>query len=267
MLNNNIRSTIKTAVSLVAILLLCLNTSLAQTQEDQDASIKKSELLPKQNSDNSSNKTSSPIGDTLLGNAPSSLMFDEEQTADIDRAVDSFLNNQSYVPDQKELQELQDEKAIAEAKARAEEEQARNEKSYLYLSSILYLTPKNWIVWIGDQKITSEDNTKTRELYIDKVSNDKAKVTWKLSISKWKIITGKRSDEDMPKTNENNQIETSFELRPNQTFILNENKIVEGKAFQSKKSNNSQNQTDNGIVKDNAKSETTPKINTSKSSN
>jgi hypothetical protein len=206
------------APSLLLISSVVINESLAQSKKVENSQIINS----------SSNKES--ISDLLLGNAPSSLMFDEDQSSDIDRAVDSFLNNQSYVPDQQDLQLIQDEKALEEARLRAEEEQARNEKSYLYLSSILYLSPKTWIVWIGSQKITSESNNESRELFVKEISKNKVKILWKLSISKWKIITGKRNDDELPQTNENNQIETVLELRPNQTFMLNENRVVEGKA-------------------------------------
>jgi len=225
MVSYKLASLLKRFYTCIFLLFVTCYNGFAQEAKDaqEDKSVKNSQLV-------APNSTEA-ISDLLLGNSPSSLMFDEEQNADIDRAVDSFLNNQSYVPDEKELQALQDEKALEEARAKAEEEQARNEKSYLYLSSILYLSPKSWIVWIGDKKITSEDNEKSHELYIQNISRDKAKILWKLSISKWKIITGKRSDEDLPPTNENNQIETTFELRPNQTFMLNENRIVEGKAY------------------------------------
>ncbi len=171
------------------------------------------------------------IGNLLLGNSPTSLMFDDEQTSDINRAADSFLNNQSYTPEVAEGQSAENQKDLEDAKAKSEEEEARNEKSYLYLASILYLSPKNWSVWIGDQKITAQTNDKNRELYVKSISKDKAKILWKLSLSKWKIITGKRSDEKLPKANEANQIENLFEIRPNQTFMLNENKVMEGKAY------------------------------------
>ncbi len=217
-------------IAIFALQFLTIKQSFAQGAElslepssPQNDATQNSQLIPQNSKEE--------IGNLLLGNSPTSLMFDDEQTSDIDRAADSFLNNKSYTPEIPESQSSEDQKALEDAKIKSEEEEARNEKSYLYLASILYLSPKNWSIWIGDQKITAQTNDKNRELYVKSISKDKAKILWKLSLSKWKIITGKRSDESIPKINQNNQVENVFEIRPNQTFMLNENKVMEGKAY------------------------------------
>lgn len=169
-----------------------------------------------------------------------SLMFDKEENNNINRAIDSLKNNQTFIPegleDPTQDDTNQEKKQEAEAQEIALEEQRKNqanEKSYIYLASILYSSSKKWIVWINEQKITNENNSKDSELHISNVKSDRAKIVWKMSVSKWKILSGKNSEEFAPKINENNQVEIDFELKPNQTFILSTNSVFEGKASTS----------------------------------
>ncbi len=58
--------------------------------------------------------------------------------------------------------------------------------------------------------------------------------------TKWKIISGKKSEELAPKINSLNQVEVEFELKPNQTFTLGTNSVSEGRQiYKSSKSSNS----------------------------
>ncbi|MFT7087288.1 MAG: hypothetical protein ACJAZX_000719 [Rickettsiales bacterium] len=110
-----------------------------------------------------------------------------------------------------------------------------NAKSYIYLGSILYKSPSNWSIWINDQILSSKDNEVSNELYIKSISKEKAEISWTMSISKWKILTNTKTSEGAP-INTNNQVEFNFILSFNQTYILNGNKIVEGRASPSKNS-------------------------------
>ncbi len=178
------------------------------------------------------------ISAILMSTKASSLMFDDSENNNIDRAVDSLKNNQIYTPEGEE--------ARAEAKRTKEEEDAlnqankgleENEKSFIYLSSIMYFTPGTWAVWINNQKITPELNVAGKEIYLKSIEKDSVKVLWTLSMSKWKIISGKKSEELAPKINSLNQVEVEFELRPNQTFTLGTNSVSEGRQiYKSSKS-------------------------------
>lgn len=177
------------------------------------------------------------LANTLLGkDKPKSLMFDDQEYENLQDAIESLKNNQIYVPDGSDTNEILTEegrkKSEAEEKLRKakELENQENEKSYIYLASIIYFNPKDWIIWINDKKITSKTNDPKKELYVETISKGKVSILWKLSLSKWKIISGKK-EEFAPKTNDENQIEIQFELKPNQTFILSSSKIVEGKAL------------------------------------
>ncbi len=168
-------------------------------------------------------KIKSSIASTLLNRrTTSSLMFNDEELSNIDRAIEAFQNNQQFVPEGEERSQ--------EAENKKEEESLDNEKSFIYLASIIYFGQKDWAVWINDQKITNSSNSAAREIYLSSVKNDSVAITWKLSLSKWRILSKQNSDAVPPNLNLDNQVELEFVLRPNQTFALNTNKVIEGRA-------------------------------------
>lgn len=237
-------------LSFATILSIICSTSLAQdsgnfsekTLPAPDASSKEASVLPKSpeiaapTTELKINKTSSiidsikdSIGSILVNKkTSSSLMFDDEQISNVDRAIDALKNNQQFVPEDGSGEKTAGEKKAAEDEK--EKEVAENEKSFVYLSSIIYFTSKDWAVWINDQKITNQTNNKDKELYLSSVNSDSVGVIWKLSLSKWRILSGQKSDDTPPNLNQNNQVQLEFELKPNQTFALNTNKVVEGRA-------------------------------------
>jgi hypothetical protein len=166
------------------------------------------------------------LANMLLGNKMTSLMFTDEENGNIERAVESLKNNQVYSPEEGEG----DANAKAEADKKKTEEKTENEKSYIYLASIIYFTAKDWVVWVNEQKITSASNKKEKELYVTSVHKDKVSIRWAISVSKWKILSGAKLDAPAPAVNEDNKIVVNFDLKQNQTFILSANTVVEGKA-------------------------------------
>lgn len=171
----------------------------------------------------------------LMGNKAVSLMFDDRENDNLERAIDSLKSNQAYVPE--ESSEEDDPKQAAEKKKDEEdaaikekqEQDEFNKKSYIYLASIMYSTPQDWVVWINDKKITSDNNKKGKELFLKSVDKDKISVQWNVSPSKLKVLLGKRAETLNLKVNESGQIEVRFILQPNQTFVLGSNTVVEGK--------------------------------------
>jgi len=166
------------------------------------------------------------LANMLLGNKMTSLMFNDEENGNIERAVESLKNNQVYSPGEDEGET----KAKAEADKKKTEEKTENEKSYIYLASIIYFTAKDWVVWVNEQKITPATNKKEKELYVTSVHKDKVSIRWTISVSKWKILSGAKLDAPAPAVNEDNKIVVNFDLKQNQTFILSANSVVEGKA-------------------------------------
>ena len=144
-----------------------------------------------------------------------SLMFSDEEMAKLNEALDAHRNSKPF-------------KARVEKIKVMEVEIEDNIKSYIYLGSILYYAPKNWSVWINDKLISAKDNNVNNELYIKSLNSNQANIVWTMSISKWKILSGSNSESEAP-INANNQVEFNFTLGFNQTFILRNRKIVEGK--------------------------------------
>ncbi len=163
-------------------------------------------------------------------NSIKSLMFDNDEEIEVSKAIESLKNNQVYVP-QASTEEKQEKDLAAEEKAKkenAEKLAVDNAKSYIYLASIIYFSKNEWAIWINNDKITSETNSESKELYITSIEKDKVEITWTMNLSKWKILAGQKNPD--VSVNSKNQVVTTFSLQPNQTFILGNNSTVEGKA-------------------------------------
>jgi len=145
-----------------------------------------------------------------------SLMFTDSELKDVDRALDSYNNNKLFVVNNGPGEEKKEVKT------------EDNVKSFIYLNSILYFSPESWSVWINDKKISSITNKHGSEFYVKSVNDHQASILWTISISKWKILSGRKSEEGA-NINKNNQVEVSFTLKPNQTFMLVSGDVVEGR--------------------------------------
>lgn len=152
------------------------------------------------------------LANILLGDEkPYSLMFDEKEISDVEKAVDSFKNGQLYSPESD----------------KSGEEIDPNRKSYAFLASIMYIDKNYWSVWINNKKITSNENYVTNELYIESISKEKVSVVWTMSPTKWKILLGLNSEEEVA-VNAANQVVTKFQLKPNQSYLLAAKTVIEG---------------------------------------
>lgn len=220
-----------TLISLIQLLLL-------EESKSQNSPIQKSinidKLKDSEATPLSSNSIKKALDDIFSSSKLKSLMYDEEQFNNLEKAIEAMRNNQSFVPEGEEAQKESDENAKKQdEEIKKLESSEDNVKSYVFLSSIMYFSDKQWSLWINDKKFIASANSVENELYFKNISQDKATIVWKLSISKWKILSGKKSEEYAPKINENNQVEVEFTLKPNQTFILGLNKVADGRTVDS----------------------------------
>ena len=199
-----------------------------QNNQETKEEVKKPEI-PTSKTPISASSIKKSIEDLFSGTKLQSLMFSETDASNIDKAIEAFQNNQIF---ELEGEAENPEKSVSEEAKKLEQE---NVKAYIFLSSILYFSNDSWSLWINDKKYTAKNNKAENELYFKSVDRDKVNIIWKLSVSKWKILSGLRSESLAPKINTNNQVEIDFTLQPNQTFILSSNKVVNGKAFIGKK--------------------------------
>lgn len=201
------------------------NKSLEKNSDATNPLIDKTQLLDTGN--NILTHTNDLVG-TLLGtNKVSSLMFSDEELSNLDYAIDSLKNGRIYT-DQKDPKNIAGSGRDAKTKGLNTDEE--NEKSYIYLASIIYYSANDWALWINNLKITSESNKNNKELFVKEIYPSGAKIVWSLSVSKWKILSGAKDEDSTPKLNAKNNVEISFVLKPNQTFILGSNRVVEGRA-------------------------------------
>ncbi len=203
-------------------------SQIIETTNQNNQETKKTEA-PINKTQISASSIKKSIEDLFSGAKIQSLMFSETDSSNIDKAIEAFQNNQIF---ELESEEENLEKSTTEEAKKLEQE---NVKAYIFLSSILYFGTDSWSLWINDKKYTAKSNKVESELYFKSVERDKVNIIWKLSVSKWKILSGLRSESLAPKINNNNQVEIDFTLHPNQTFVLSSNKVVNGKAFIGKK--------------------------------
>ena len=186
------------------------NNQLTKNNEDENQ-VKKSLLIDQAKND---------LANILVGKKISSLMFDDQESDEIDRALFSLKTQEPLYEDI-----LQN----------TNEDQQENQRSYIYLGSIIYINSQYWALWLNDQKITAKSNKPEKEFFVESIKKNQANIIWRISASKWKIITASTSSQNagtqnLPELNADGEVEIRFELRPNQTFILTSKTIVEGRS-------------------------------------
>jgi len=179
-------------------------------------------------------KIDDAISSLLLGKtSATSLMFDNIEIENIDRAVFALKNGELFTSDDynagSKTQLSDAEKSRMEQDKRERERAENNKKSYIYLASIMYFSQDEWTIWINDAKITSKNNSPNNEFFIKKIKADEAQILWTLSVSKWRVLSGKNPEVTPPNLNSRNLVEIEFSLKPNQTFVLKMNFVTEGK--------------------------------------
>lgn len=165
------------------------------------------------------------IASLLIGSRINSMMFSDKEIQNIERAVTAFKGQGEYA-----LEKSDDGTGIAPEAVQKAVEEVLPEQSYVYLASILYISSDSWTIWINDRKITSDKNSRDSEFYVKSIDRGKVTLLWKLGVTKWNILSGGQQSISEVKTNADNEVETEFELRPNQTFTLKSKTIVEGKS-------------------------------------
>lgn len=165
------------------------------------------------------------------------LMFNDLELSNINRAIDSLKNNQIFVPEDEDKEDVdktkeqEEAQRLAEEEKKEQEEMQESEKSYIYLGSIIYFNENDWVIWLNDQKITNSINLPEKEIFVEEIKANKVKIRWRMNLSKWKILSGKKDQSLAPLlSSDSNIVQSQFEISPNQTYILGSNSVVEGKA-------------------------------------
>ncbi len=202
-------------------------------------------------SDNTNNLVNKVVNKDI---AHRSLMFNDTEMDWLNNAVKSRDNNipigillPNLFPNetiQKEVNKTQD----GDKKTLAPDNSilANSYPKAINLNSIVYSSDGNWIVWLGDKKISSNNNDdisdnkhKMDYLKVYAVAKDRAVIVWnkfplELLTPSWKVQLS-RIDEGEFYTNNINLVLDSksgnmaFLLRVNQSLLSREFKVVEGK--------------------------------------
>lgn len=198
-------------------------------QENQKSPSKKSEIKEdlkeeiqdQTNTDNAKNsieKITEAVKTIKKINKYKSLMFQNQEIDLINNSIEIQKNGGSLnIEDDDEKKEKEEKK-----------EDGLNQRSQIHLGSILYFSKNKWVIWLNKSKVTSEDNNMKNEFYVNKITSKNANITWRIPLSKWKILVS-TSVKSNPKIIDN-YVHVNFTLRSNQTFSIRTGQISEGKS-------------------------------------
>ncbi len=223
----------KTALkNIILFLTILLQINFAYSQNQQNEGIRSFELNEIDENIAIKNSIATELKQVFEKKKPNfkSLMYDDEEMELIKKSILALRNGESLsIGDEDSNKLSKEELAKLEAERKNKELLELNERSKIYLGSIIYITQDNWAIWLNKNKITSYNNNKDNEFFVEKISQNKADILWTLSLSKWRVLSGKIGNENLPNTNDKNQALIRFSLKTNQTFILRYNNIIEGK--------------------------------------
>lgn len=158
-----------------------------------------------------------------------SIMFSNENIKDISATFPRFyylLNNKGKIASEDEIKQTLDTENIS--KSRENLVNLEDTNIYIYLNSIMYISKNAWSVWINDSKITNENN-KNRDIIIKKITPNYINIVWSFDLNQWDIVNpNKIIPEDMYKIKDN-IVSIFLRMSPNQTYIVRDNKILEGR--------------------------------------
>lgn len=184
--------------------------------------------------------TASPEPDSTV-NWRRSLMFSETDIANLRRVMEAYeakLRSGGF-----EQQAGQDD-YLTEILGAADQEngKAAYRAPSFYLGSIVVYGDGRWAAWIGQEKITSEDNGSERPLHVEKIDKRALAVAWRPG-SQWPRVQTfweqRNAGTDEPSNylasgsrtvtvDEQEQV-VRFLLRPNQIFYAGTMEIYEGR--------------------------------------
>lgn len=178
---------------------------------------------------NRQNQTQKNQSQTNYYQSYNSIMFSNENIKDISATFPRFyylLNNKGKIASEDEVKQTLDTENIS--KSRENLVNLEDTNIYIYLNSIMYISKNAWSVWINDSKITNENN-ENRDIIIKKITPNYINIVWSFDLSRWDIVNpNKIIPEDMYKIKDN-IVSIFLKISPNQTYIVRDNKILEGR--------------------------------------
>lgn len=177
------------------------------------------EINAQQSMQTSNTNTTQEIKKTTSKNKYKSTMFTTKNISDIEKLL-PFLKIKSSNTNQTSLNiETVEERNIT---------LVSDDNINIYLNSIMYLSKKNWAVWINGRKITNLDNG-VGDIVITYISPLRIKFYWKITPTKWEFVNASKNIPESKYKIEDNEVKLFLSLSPNQTYIPMNDTTIEGK--------------------------------------
>lgn len=153
-----------------------------------------------------------------------SLMFTEENIKDIFKALPT---SSIGIPDQFINSPFANNSGNG-GNNQVEENSVFGDTSFsVYLNSIMYISPTNWVVWMNGNKITNLTNGSS-DISVVAVSPLYVTFVWNITSTQWDVINEKKLIPETKYKQENGLVHLYFTLSPNQTYLPVLNKVLEG---------------------------------------
>jgi hypothetical protein len=110
----------------------------------------------------------------------------------------------------------------------------KGQKSEIYLKSIIFMSPQEWTVWFNNTKITNVTNDIHREFFVKQIDQEKVEVIW--SVEEQALRSMGVGENFRSKNDGSNYFENNIVLQPNQTYLLVEDKVINGRSISKKSS-------------------------------
>ena len=197
----------------ITFLSICFKAISAEVAIDQKKSIEKN-TNTQQNTQEIKNVQEKNISEKKY----TSLMFVEKDVDDIFKILSKTVQEKKY----------EQEEVLNEGEAKNEDDIIDRKNISVYLKSIMYISQNSWAVWLNDTKITNLTNG-DEEISVLSLSPLKAKLLWKIGLTKWEIVNANKSIPESKYTVKDNSVNLVFTISPNQTYIPSKNETIEGK--------------------------------------
>lgn len=173
------------------------------------------------------------------GKEPLSIMYSDDEMEKL-RTVLNAYELEGKVPEDPETAEKGDFLDELTQDVEPDVQAAEQALPVFYLGSIVYRGPEEWSVWVNGERISNVENIQS--LRVNTISRERAEFMWKLEnvaqgeairrsmeANKNTAVTDHREAEEEDYDLNVEEGVLRFSLRPNQTFLVKEMKIIEGR--------------------------------------
>lgn len=153
-----------------------------------------------------------------------SLFFTQKEMARIHAAVESYRQSAAA---RRVIEPPKPETPATPDTTLQQQQQNNLAPPQFFLASLVYHSAKDWVIYINQQKITSQTPLEMPEIRVESIDRDKVVLVWKPVNVIWLNIPDPDPDNSVVIDKPNGTV--TFTLHANQTFLVATMQVIEGK--------------------------------------